>query len=411
MERPLKTLTLLTALCSAVSALLFFAPASAADCAGKPTALDAAICDNAELRQLDSALTALIARLYQTLNINNGREYATIVADQLRWREALWRQCVPLSTACLLPRFKARLDYLKPEPMVLAGELYLKTGVKIGSVPLDLRTLKNPGVYLGEERIAGPTERVDVAERYTDSSVDALAFIANRGGNGADCAQFPVYIAAIRADEPPEVLSIPSILGSAKGLQSCIDRIMRISDGLLFEIGAWPWVDGRTYVWKPKGGLFLRATTSFVPKAGTRMRELFAPGNASGRLNNEQFYEALRKATTALELNFASATEAFWFSWNAPYREGDYVVLETCARPGKKDECTGDFVGKAVYETRTDRVFFAFTTVAAPPECKAGNGRDPFDAALRGVQFFPPRVRWQPAALAVLTTLYCPRIR
>ena len=187
--------------------------------------------------------------------------------------------------------------------------------------------------------------------------------------------------------------------------------IMRISDGLLFEIGAWPWVDGRTYVWKPKGGLFLRATTSFAPKAGTRMRELFAPGNASGRLNNEQFYEALRKATTALELNFASATEAFWFSWNAPYREGDYVVLETCARPGKKDECTGDFVGKAVYEQRTDRVFFAFTTVAAPPECKAGNGRDPYDAALRGVQFFPPRVRWQPAALAVLTTLYCPRIR
>ncbi len=125
MERPLKTLALLTALCCAVSALLFSAPASAADCAGKPTALDATICDNAELRQLDSSITALIARLYQSLNVNNGREYATIVADQLRWREALWRQCTPLSVGCLLPRFKARLDYLKPEPMVLAGEMYL----------------------------------------------------------------------------------------------------------------------------------------------------------------------------------------------------------------------------------------------------------------------------------------------
>jgi hypothetical protein len=411
LERPLKTLALLTALCSAVCALLFSAPASAADCAGKPTALDAAICGNPELRQLDSALTALIARLYQTLNINNGREYATIVADQLRWREALWRQCNPLAVTCLLPRFKARLDYLKPEPMVLAGEMYLKTGIKIGGVPLDLRMLKNPGVYLGEERIATPAERIDVAERYTDSSVDALAFIANRGGNGGDCAQFPVYIAAVRSDEPPEVLSIPNMLGSAKGQQSCIDRIVRLPDGLLFEIGAWPWVDGRTYVWKPKGGLFLRASTRFAPKAGTRMRELFAPGNTRGRLDNEQFYEALRKATTALELNFASATEAYWFSWNAPYRQGDYVVIETCAHPGRKDECNGDFVGKAVYEQRTDKIFMAFSTVASPPECKPANGQDPYDAALRGLQFFPPRVRWQPEALAVLKTLYCPRIR
>ena len=411
MERPLKTLALLTALCCAVSALLFSAPASAADCAGKPTALDATICDNAELRQLDSSITALIARLYQSLNVNNGREYATIVADQLRWREALWRQCTPLSVGCLLPRFKARLDYLKPEPMVLAGEMYLKTGIKIGGVPLDLRLLKDPGVYLGETRIATPAERIDVAERYTDSSVDALAFIANRGGNGADCAQFPVYIAAVRPDEPPEVLSIPNMLGSAKGQQSYIDRIVRLPDGLLFEIGAWPWVDGRTYVWKPKGGLFLRSTTRFAPKAGTRMRELFAPGNKSGWLNNEQFYEALRKATTALELNFASATEAFWFSWNAPYRSGDYVVIETCAHPGRKDECDGDFVAKAVYEQRTDKIFMAFSTVSSPPECRAANGQDPYDAALRGVQFFPPRVRWQREALSVLKKLYCPGLR
>jgi hypothetical protein len=329
----------------------------------------------------------------------------------LRWREALWRQCATLAADCLLPRFRARLDYLKSNPAVLAGELYLKSGVKIGGLPLDLRMNKDPGVYLGDDRITGPVERIDVAERYTDPSVDALAFVANRGGNGADCAQFPVYIVAVRDDVPPEVLSIPNILGSAKGQQTCIDRIARIADGIQFEIGAWPWVDGRVYVWKPKGGLFLRATTQFAPKPGTRMRDLFAQGAASDRLDNEQFYDALRKATTALDLNFAVAAEAFWFSWNAPYRQGDYIALETCARPGRKDECAGDFVGKAVYEQRTDRIFFAFSTVSAPPECKPGNGRDPIAAALAGLQFFPPRFRWQPAALAVLKDLYCPRIR
>ena len=130
----------------------------------------------------------------------------------------------------------------------------------------------------------------------------------------------------------------------------------------------------------------------------------------SGRLNNEQFYDALRKATTALDLNFAAAAEAFWFSWNPPYRQGDYVALDSCAKPGRKDECTGDFVGKAVYEQRTDRIYFAFSTASAPPDCKAANGRDPIDAALGGVHFFPPRFRWQPAALAVLKDLYCPGI-
>jgi hypothetical protein len=386
-------------------------PAHAADCTGKPTELDSAICGDAELRQVDSALTALIGSLYLKLSGNQGREYATVVTDQLRWREALSRQCTPLVADCLLPKFRARLDYLKPNPTVLVTELYLKTGVRIGGLPLDVRTSKNPDVYLGDTRIAGATARIDVAERYTDSTVDALAFVANRGSTGADCAQFPVYIVAVRSDVPPEVLSIPNLLRSAKGQQSCIDRIVRIEDGIQFDIGVWPWVDGRTYVWKPKGGLFLRSTSRFEPKPGTGMRELVSHGNASGRLNNEQFYNALRKATTTLDLNFATAAEAFWFSWNPPYRQGDYVALETCARPGRKDECTGDFVGKAIYEQRTDRTYFAFSTASAPPSCKAANGRDPIDAALVGVHFFPPRFRWQPSALAVLKDLYCPRLR
>jgi hypothetical protein len=411
LERPLKPLALLVALCSAVSISLFSATASAADCARRQTALDAVICNDAGLRQIDGDFTRLIEELRAKLDFNNGHEYATIVADQLRWREALWRQCAPLAAACLLPRFKARQDFFKSDPMVSASELYLKTGVKIGGVPLDVRLLKDPGVYLGEDRIITPAERIDVAERYTDSSVDALAFIANRGGNGGDCAQFPVYVVAVRPDGPPEVVSIPNMLGSAKGQQSCIDRISRLPDGIQFEIGAWPWVDGRVYAWLPKGGLFLRATTSFAPKAGTHLREAFAPTSASSRLSNAPFYDALRKATTALELNFANATEAFWFSWSAPYRQGDYVVLESCAHPGRQGECTGDLVAKAIYEQRTDKVFFAFSTLTSPPDCKAAKGSDPYDAALRGVQFFPPRVRWQPEALSVLTNRYCPRLR
>ena len=409
MERPLKPLALLAALYSAIAFLAV--PASAADCARKQTALDTVICNDSGLREIDAAFTASLSQLHQRLDSNNGKEYATIVADQFRWREALGRQCAPLTAACLLPRFKARADFFKQDLAVVAGEMYLKSGVKVGGMPLELRLLKDPGVYLGEDRIITPAERIDIVERYTDSSVDALAFIANRGGNGADCAQFPVYVVAVRPDVPPEIVSIPNMLGSAKGQQSCIDRITRLPDGFQFEIGAWPWVDGRVYAWKPKGGLFLRSTTSFQPTTGMHLHEAFAPTTPAARLSNGTFYDALRKATTALELNFASATEAFWFSWNAPYRRGDYIVLETCSHPGRQGECTGDFVGKAVYEQRTDRVFFAFSTLGSPPDCKAAKGSDPYDAALRGVQFFPPRVRWQPEALSVLTSRYCQRLR
>ena len=391
--------------------LIWPGSAHAVDCARKPTELDTVICDNAELRQVDDAITKLIAALYTRLSTNNGREFATIVADQLRWREALWRQCVPLSAACLLPKYRARHDYLKPHPEVVASELYLQSGIKIRGETLELRFGKKPGVYLREQQIAGPTARIDVAERYTDASVDALVFVANRGGNGADCSQFPVYIVAVRPDVEPEIVDMPSILGTGTGQQMCIDRISRVPGGFMFEIGAWPWADGKTYVWKAVGGLYLVDTSHFAPRAGTRMHDLIVAANTNSRLENEQFFNALRTATTALDLNFADATSAFWFSWSEPYRRGDYVVLESCAKPGRKDECTGEFVGKAVYEQRTDRIFFAFSTAAAPPDCKLADGRDPIDAALRGLQFFPPRFKWSPGALEALKERYCPRLR
>lgn len=365
------------------------------------------ICDSADVGRIDDAITRLIVSLHAKLSSNNGREFATIVADQLRWRELLWRQCTPLTAACLLPKFQARYTYLKAKPEELAGELYLQNGIKIGGLPLELQTLSKPGVYLAENRITDSTERIDIAERYIDTTVDALAFIANRGGSGMDCAQFPVYIVAVRRDLPPEVLTIPNILGSPREQQSCVSRISRIADGILFEIDAWPWVDGKVYAWRPNAGLLERATTRFVPKSKASLRELFTRGEPNGRLNNAMFYDALRIATTALDLSFTTATEAFWFSWNEPYRRGDHIVLDTCARPGMKGQCAGDFVGKAVYEQRTDKVFFAFSSAASPPDCKPANGRDPTDAALGGVQFFPPRFRWQPAALLALKSAYC----
>jgi uncharacterized protein len=408
LDRKLKLLVLLAALCSALLLLLSPSPSFATDCVRKPTPLDAVICANTEIKQVDDAMARMIALLFLRLG---GREYATIVADQLRWREDMLRQCVPLATACLLPKYRARYEYLKPDPALLANDLYMSKGVKVGGLPLEVRSMRAAGVYIGEQQISGPVDRIDISERYTDQAVDALAFVANRGGSGADCAQFPVYIVAVRPDVPPEVLTVPNILGSAKGQQSCIDRITRTPEGLLIEIGAWPWVDGRTYIWKPSGGLLQRETTRFAPQEGTRMRDLFSRGDRSGRLNNEQFSDSLRRATTALDLSFNAAAEAFWFSWSKPYVRGDYIVIETCARPGNQDECTGDFVGKAVYEQRTDKIFFAFSTAGAPPECKPANGRDPFDAALRGVQFFPLRPRWQAGALQALTDLYCPNNR
>ena len=412
MERPLQSKSLLATLFGGTLALLCCSSAFAADCARKPNALDQAICGNADIKRTDDAINKLIGVLYLSLNGNGGREYATIVADQLRWREDLLRQCTNLAPACLLPKYRARLDYLKPAPDLLANELYLSKGIKVGGYPLELRSIgKQPGVYIGEQQISGPVLRIDIAERYTDSMVDALVFVANRGGDGGDCAQFPVYIVTARPGLPPDYITIPNILGSAHGQLSCIDRITRGPDGLLFEIDPWPWVEGRTYSWKPKLGLSVTEKRPFFPIAGTRMSQLLARNDSGGRLDNEQFYESLRKATTALDLNFPIAAEAFWFSWNMPYRRGDYVVLESCSRPGRQGECTGSFVGKAVYEQRTDKIFFAFSSSDTQPACELANGRDPINAALSGVLLTPPRYRWPNGALYALRDVYCPNNR
>jgi hypothetical protein len=411
LERPLKIRVLAAALLGVTLCLLGSTSAFAADCVRKPNPLDALVCGNAEIRQLDEAIGKLIAALQTRFSSMAGREYATIVADQLRWREDLHRQCLPLSATCLLPKFQARYQYVKPDPMLLASELFLSKGVKVGGLPLDMRSAgRSRGVYIGEQQITGEVERIDVVERYTDRDVDAIVLIANRGGDGASCVQFPVFIVAVR-DYVPKIIEVPSTQGSPRGGQACIDRILRDGEGFVFEIDPWPWINGRNYVWKPKMDLSLTEARPFYPIAGTRMRQLLARTELDGRLDNEQFYDALRKATAALDLNFNSATEAFWFSWNKPYRRGDYILLDSCASPGQQGQCTGAFVGKAVYEQRTDKIFFAFSTADSPPGCQAANGRDPIDSALTNVAFFPPRYRWPNGALYLLKDIYCPSNR
>jgi len=391
--------------------LICSTPAFATDCVRKADRLDTLVCDNADIRQLDNTIDKLIVALQTRFSSNAGREYATMVADQLRWREDLYRQCAPLSAACLLSKFQARYQYVKPDPMLLASELFLSKGVKVGGLPLELRSIgRNRGVYIGEQQVTGEVTRIEVVERYTDPNVDAIVLIADRGGDRANCVQFPVFVIAVR-EQAAEVINVPSLQGSPRGGQSCIDRIFRNDEGFVFETDPWPWIDGRKYVWTPSTSLALVETRPFYPIAGTRMRQLLARSDLGGRLDNEQFYGALRQATAALDLNFTDAAEAFWFSWNKPHRRGDYVLFDSCANPGHRDECTGAFVGKAVYEQRTDKIFFAFSTAGAPPGCQAANGRDPIDSALNDVTFFPPRYRWPDGALFLLKDNYCPNNR
>ncbi len=410
MERPLKR-TLPVAALGAALVLLFSGPALAADCTNKPTELDTAICGNRELLQLDQEMEKLIAGVPSHYTSNEGREYATMVADQLRWREDLWRQCAPLTVACLAAKLHARYDHLKPAINSLAGELYLRKGIKIGGLPLEMRPGPKGGLFLGDRQIATRIERVDVVERYTDDAVDALAFVADFGGNGANCAQYPLYIVAVRPGQAPDVVILPNVVGVTKGRQACIPRAARIADGFFFEYEARPWTDGKAFEWIAGSGDLQRGQTiRFKPRAGTLMRELLTAKDGTRRLDNEQFYEALRRGVTVLNLDFARAAEAFWFSWDPPSRRGDFFLLESCADPGKQGVCLGDFVGKAVYEQRTDKLYFAFSTAAAPPPCAPAKGRDPIDSALRGVLFFPPRFRWPDGALASLRDAYCRKL-
>jgi len=407
MERPLTRLVFVAALFAAC-VLVCSDAAVAADCPNKPTALDVAICGDRELSRLDEAIWKLIDGLSRRFTSNQGREPATMAADQLRWREELWRQCAPLTVACLTVQFQARYAHLKPDVDRQASELYLRTGIRIGGVPLEMRSGRNGGLFLGVRQIAGPTQRIDVVERYTDDSVDALAFVAERGGSGPDCGRYPLYIVVVRPQLAPEVLTLPDVVDISRGHQSCVPTVARTADGLFFEFETRPWRDGRTYIWQAKGGELLASERlAFKPKPGTLVGALLAAPDGTGRLDNEQFYEALRKAVTALQLDFARAAEAFWFSWNAPRRRGDFFLFDSCAQPGAQGACGGDFVGKAVYEQRTDRLYFAFSAAKAPPPCADARGSDPIDAALHGLLFFPSRFRWPDGALFLLKDAYC----
>jgi len=381
----------------------------AVDCIAKASALDKLVCGDTELRNLSDAMARLIGDQRERMIANAGsRQYATLVADQLAWREGLAKSCSPpLSADCLLPKYHERYDALRAHPAEFAGELYLRGGIKVGGESLELRSGQGAGLFLGDRQIAGATARIDVLERYTNSSVDALAFVAYRGGNETDCGQFPVYVVAVRPSEPAEILTVPNNIGSILG-QSCIDRVWRADDALLFEIKPWPWIEGRIYAWKPKGGLFLRETTHFAPRPGTYMRDVLASrGNAVSKIENRQFYDALHSAALAADIDFAQAAEAFWFSWREPVRFGRYYAIDSCSRPADATHCTGQMQPKAVYDELADKLYFVFPALASPPKCRVVNGTDLMEESLRAASFYPARFRWPAGAIAALKEIYC----
>ncbi len=383
-----------------LAAVLIQSAVFAADCSKMPTKLAVAFCASDDLSELDGAMSKRLADLYGPMLGDNQRAYAALAADQLRWREELAFSCPTLATDCLLPKAKARLALLEERGADYATELYDSKGIEIGDARLRYEGAK--GATLDDKEFADIVSRLDMEVRYIDPSVDALAFAVNHGGNGIHCEPYEYFLIAVRRTRPPEIINVSKEVIGPGDRDGCMS-IRRVGDGIEFKKPARPWTDGRLYKWTPTGGLVDVAISPWMPQPGTTLKGLPLNAYPTNKLENEQFYNALRAATNTGNVAFGEAAEAFSWSWSDPFEADGFVAMNSCPFPGRGDRCFGKFKPHAVYDRVTDKLYFAFPPRDITPGCLS----DLPEETQRAVKYVPPRQRWPEGAFLALEESFC----
>lgn len=383
-------------------------PTQALDCTNKPSETDNLLCGSQEL---ESAYRRMWGFIRPLANFFDERDFAEIVAEQEKWIDQWARSCDPKTSpagtvVCLRPAMEKRLVTLWDRyNEVTAGRQ--GDPFDVGGLPL---TMKERGpwcldIVIGDTVVAECRYRIDPLARYRRADVDAFAFIANAGGNGIHCEPFELYVVAVRPGRRPEIVHVPKEIDSPVKRGSCFEPVVRDEDGFQFEIKPTPWASGRVYRWTPTAGLTLVSTPTFAPRAGTTMKDLLKDEHAGGKLENEQFYNALLAATRAASIDFATAAEAFSWTWTQPFEIDNYVALNSCPFPGRGERCFGDLRPKAVYDRLTDKLYFVFPN--GPPTCLIVGGEDLRAQSLRTARYYPPRWRWPEGAFLAMKEIYC----
>jgi hypothetical protein len=402
---------LAAALCVAVAALFLTSPALALDCAAKPTETDRLLCGSEELEHADRTMWSSINALR---DLATAEEFERMVADQRQWLDQWARSCDPKASlagyvACLRPALSERSIMLGSRYHEMANGRQGDPPFDIGGLPLVLKQTPSGGcssaIFIGD-KMAGPcASRLDPRARFRNASVDAMAFVANSGGAGYICANFPVYIIAVRRDRPPEITAVPSKYGDRHD-DACVDP-HRTATGFIFAARPVAGLDGWSQEWTPDGGLAPPKFIPFEPQPGTTMKS----GGGGLLIENEQFLRTLRRLATESGQSPASFIKAFaWASTDTKVLvdnlPANLSIFRGCATPGLPWTCTAHTeADRVVYDSAANRLYFIIAKGGV--ECEYTWQHRDGTNDLAGSIFLPPRKDWPDEVMTTLKRSYC----
>ncbi len=229
--------TTLTPLAILFALLCWATPSLALDCIEKPTATDRVLCGSADLLHADQSLWHEILSLEDFVT---DEVFAGMVADQRQWLDTWARSCEAATSQgaradCLEAGQGGRSIFLSRRHGEIAGSRQSGPPFDIGGLPLVLRMTGRGCVgelFIGETVVAECVYRIDPLARFRNDSVDAMAFVANTGGAGYICANFPVYIVAVRSGQQAEVTRVPATFGNRRH-DACV-AARRAASGFVF---------------------------------------------------------------------------------------------------------------------------------------------------------------------------------
>ncbi|MBV8411829.1 MAG: hypothetical protein JOY64_29665, partial [Alphaproteobacteria bacterium] len=342
------------ALCFALAALAQSVPAAALDCANKPSHVDDVICGSAELEQASALMWGSIQEL---ANFADEKEMSTLVADQNRWLAEWVQSCDAANapaglTACLIPKSQPRYQLLESRRLQIAGDRYSEP-YDLGGLSLAISRPEGRSdrgdLFISNMLVAKGIYRLEPRARFRHEAVDALAFVANGGGAGYICANFPVYVVAVRPDRTPEVVRVPAKLDNRRD-DACI-AASRTPKGFKFTAEPSAGNDGWWQEWTPEDGLLPPHLIAFAPVPGTTMtRDLGDP--LVGPVRNEQFYAALSRFSREGRIPLVTLTHAFAFAWEQHIDDppSQIRIFNGCSSIGGPGRCYNTAEAKALYD-------------------------------------------------------------
>lgn len=259
-----------------ISLLLFFyvschsTATLALDCIAKETKADKVLC----VQDLQQRVNAMLFDLRRFANFVDEERFDEIRAEQDQSLNALVQSCERGhsqndTTSCLEAGLLEQGNVLNARLNELAGARQYEP-MFLGGLPLAIVKHDDPCIgdlLIGDKLVAQCVYRFEPQAIYHDDQVDAMALVAESGGNPRLCANYPVYIVSANRNRRVEIIRVPARYPVTGGDDACL-KVTRSKNGFVFEVVPSPERDGWRQEWTVQAGLSPPSFTKFVPIAG-----------------------------------------------------------------------------------------------------------------------------------------------